>query len=50
MPDIWWQADPHDLHRIVDRVSSAYVERGHLGRDETPLSMRPHSRCGLCGG
>jgi CRISPR-associated protein Cas2 len=21
MPDIWWKAHPHDLHRLTDRVS-----------------------------
>jgi len=35
--DIWWKADPHDLHRIVDRVSSVYVERSHLDRDENAV-------------
>ncbi|MQS39034.1 type I-E CRISPR-associated endonuclease Cas1e [Streptomyces katsurahamanus] len=37
MADIWWKADPHDLHRIVDRVSSVYVERSHLDRDENAV-------------
>ncbi|MHC0429814.1 type I-E CRISPR-associated endonuclease Cas1e [Streptomyces sp. O3] len=37
MADIWWKADPHDLHRIVDRVSSLYVERSHLDRDENAV-------------
>ncbi|MEU1292000.1 type I-E CRISPR-associated endonuclease Cas1e [Streptomyces sp. NPDC005840] len=37
MPDIWWKADPHDLHRLVDRVSSVYVERSHLDRDENAV-------------
>ncbi|MFF1518046.1 type I-E CRISPR-associated endonuclease Cas1e [Streptomyces sp. NPDC058305] len=37
MPDIWWKADPQDLHRLVDRVSSVYVERSHLDRDENAV-------------
>ncbi|TDD49001.1 type I-E CRISPR-associated endonuclease Cas1e [Saccharopolyspora elongata] len=37
MADIWWKADPHDLHRLVDRVSSVYVERSHLDRDENAI-------------
>jgi CRISP-associated protein Cas1 len=37
MPDIWWKADPHDLHRLTDRVSSVYVERSHVDRDENAV-------------
>ncbi|WP_103503436.1 type I-E CRISPR-associated endonuclease Cas1e [Streptomyces sp. SM14] len=37
MADIWWKADPHDLHRIVDRVSSVYVERSHLDREDNAV-------------
>ena len=37
MADIWWKADPHDLHRLVDRVSSVYVERSHVDRDENAV-------------
>ncbi|MEW2350875.1 type I-E CRISPR-associated endonuclease Cas1e [Streptomyces sp. NPDC006684] len=37
MADIWWKADPHDLHRLTDRVSSVYVERSHLDRDENAV-------------
>ncbi|MBH1938273.1 type I-E CRISPR-associated endonuclease Cas1 [Streptomyces sp. AV19] len=37
MADIWWKADPHDLHRMVDRVSSVYVERSHVDRDENAV-------------
>ncbi|TVL88489.1 type I-E CRISPR-associated endonuclease Cas1e [Streptomyces sp. SAJ15] len=37
MPDIWWKADPQDLHRLTDRVSSVYVERSHLDRDENAV-------------
>ncbi|TDD77892.1 type I-E CRISPR-associated endonuclease Cas1 [Actinomadura darangshiensis] len=37
MPDIWWKAHPHDLHRLQDRVSSVYVERSHVDRDENAV-------------
>ncbi|MRH93417.1 type I-E CRISPR-associated endonuclease Cas1 [Nocardia sp. SYP-A9097] len=37
MPDIWWKAHPHDLHRLDDRVSSVYVERSHIDRDENAV-------------
>lgn len=37
MADIWWKADPHDLHRVIDRVSSIYIERSHLDRDENAI-------------
>ncbi|GII96936.1 type I-E CRISPR-associated endonuclease Cas1e [Sinosporangium siamense] len=37
MADIWWKAHPHDLHRISDRVSSVYVERSHIDRDENAV-------------
>ncbi|GLW66578.1 hypothetical protein Arub01_48220 [Actinomadura rubrobrunea] len=37
MTDIWWKAHPHDLHRLQDRVSSVYVERCHVDRDENAV-------------
>ncbi|ASO22343.1 CRISPR-associated protein Cas1 [Actinoalloteichus hoggarensis] len=37
MADIWWKADPRDLHRLEDRVSSLYVERSHVDRDENAV-------------
>lgn len=37
MPDIWWKAHPHDLHRVADRVSSVYIERSHVDRDENAV-------------
>ncbi|MCD0452838.1 type I-E CRISPR-associated endonuclease Cas1e [Actinocorallia sp. API 0066] len=37
MADIWWKAHPHDLHRVTDRVSSVYVERSHIDRDENAV-------------
>jgi CRISPR-associated protein Cas1 len=35
--DIWWKAHPHDLHRLADRVSSVYVERCHIDRDDNAV-------------
>lgn len=35
----WWRADPHDLHRVSDRVSSVYVERTHIDRDENAVVL-----------
>ncbi|MQY28896.1 type I-E CRISPR-associated endonuclease Cas1e [Nocardia aurantia] len=37
MADIWWKAHPHDLHRLQDRVSTLYVERSHIDRDENAV-------------
>lgn len=34
---VWWKADPQELHRIVDRVSSLYVERVHVDRDDNAV-------------
>jgi CRISP-associated protein Cas1 len=31
------EGPPHDLHRLADRVSSVYVERSHVDRDENAL-------------
>ena len=39
MPDMWWQAHPHDLHRVVDRVSSVYIERSHVDRDDNAIVL-----------
>ncbi|GAA1291913.1 type I-E CRISPR-associated endonuclease Cas1e [Saccharothrix xinjiangensis] len=39
MPDMWWQAHPHDLHRVVDRVSSVYAERTHVDRDDNAIVL-----------
>jgi CRISPR-associated protein Cas1 len=36
---MWWRAEPHDLHRVVDRVSSLYVERTHIDRDENAVVL-----------
>ncbi|NKY33867.1 type I-E CRISPR-associated endonuclease Cas1 [Nocardia speluncae] len=37
MADIWWKAHPHDLHRLQDRISTVYVERSHVDRDENAV-------------
>lgn len=34
---MWWLADPQDLHRISDRLSTVYVERCHVDRDENAV-------------
>ncbi|MEU6131345.1 type I-E CRISPR-associated endonuclease Cas1e [Saccharopolyspora sp. NPDC047091] len=39
MADIWWKAHPQDLHRLTDRVSSVYIERSHLDRDENAIAI-----------
>lgn len=36
---MWWRAAPHDLHRIADRVSSLYVEKMHVDRDENAVVL-----------
>lgn len=36
---MWWRAEPHDLHRVIDRVSSLYVERTHVDRDENAIVL-----------
>lgn len=36
---MWWLADPQDLHRIGDRVSSVYVERCHIDRDDNAVVL-----------
>lgn len=34
---MWWRAEPHDLHRLTDRVSTVYAERTHVDRDENAV-------------
>lgn len=36
---MWWKAEPHDLHRLTDRVSTVYVERTHVDRDENAVVL-----------
>lgn len=34
---MWWKASPQDLHRISDRVSTVYVERCHIDREDNAV-------------
>lgn len=34
---MWWLADPQDLHRVSDRVSTVYVERCHVDRADNAV-------------
>lgn len=36
---MWWLADPQDLHRISDRLSTIYIERCHVDRDENAVVL-----------
>ena len=36
---MWWLADPHDLHRVSDRVSTVYVEKSHVDRDDNAVVL-----------
>lgn len=36
---MWWLAGPQDLHRIEDRLSTVYVERSHVDRDENAVVL-----------
>lgn len=36
---MWWLADPQDLHRIEDRLSTLYVERCHIDRDDNAVVL-----------
>ena len=36
---MWWRAEPQDLHRVTDRVSSLYVERAHVDRDDNAVVL-----------
>lgn len=39
MDEMWWRAEPHDLHRVTDRVSTLYVERTHVDRNDNALIL-----------
>ena len=34
---MWWKAGPQDLFRIEDRISTIYVERCHIDRDDNAI-------------
>lgn len=36
---MWWLADPQELHRVEDRLSTIYVERCHVDRDENAVVL-----------
>jgi CRISPR-associated protein Cas1 len=36
---MWWLADPQDLHRISDRISTVYVEKCHVDRDDNAVVL-----------
>jgi CRISPR-associated protein Cas1 len=36
---MWWRAEPQNLHRFTDRVSTLYVERTHIDRDENAVVL-----------
>jgi CRISPR-associated protein Cas1 len=36
---MWWLANPHDLHRVSDRISTVYVEKCHVDRDDNAVVL-----------
>lgn len=36
---MWWLADPQDVHRISDRVSTVYVEKCHVDRADNAVVL-----------
>jgi CRISP-associated protein Cas1 len=36
---MWWLADPQDLHRVSDRISTVYVEKCHVDRDDNAVVL-----------
>ncbi len=34
---MWWLVEPQDLHRVEDRISTVYVERSHVDRDDNAV-------------
>lgn len=36
---MWWLANPQDLHRVSDRVSTVYVEKCHVDRDDNAVVL-----------
>ncbi|PLW66315.1 type I-E CRISPR-associated endonuclease Cas1 [Streptomyces sp. SCUT-3] len=39
MAEPWWRAGPQEVHRLEDRVSSLYVERCHIDRDDNAVVL-----------
>ncbi|ABD09417.1 CRISPR-associated protein, Cas1 family [Frankia casuarinae] len=36
---MWWLSNPQDLHRVEDRVSTLYVEKCHVDRDDNAVVL-----------
>jgi len=36
---VWWLAHSQDLHRVEDRISTIYVERCHVDRDDNAVVL-----------
>lgn len=36
---MWWRAEVQDLHRLTDRVSTLYVERTHVDREDNAVVL-----------
>ncbi|MFD8588540.1 type I-E CRISPR-associated endonuclease Cas1e [Streptomyces sp. NPDC059637] len=39
MAEPWWRAGSQEVHRLEDRVSSLYVERCHIDRDDNAVVL-----------
>lgn len=39
MPEPWWRANPQDLYQLEDRITSIYVERCHIDRDDNAVVL-----------
>jgi CRISPR-associated protein Cas1 len=39
MPEPWWRTDPQDVYQLDDRITSVYVERSHIDRDENAVVL-----------
>lgn len=35
----WWRAEPQELFHLEDRISSLYVERSHIDRDDNAVVL-----------
>jgi CRISPR-associated protein Cas1 len=39
MAEPWWKSAPQDLYRLEDRISSVYVERCHIDREDNAVVL-----------
>ncbi|MEE1753024.1 type I-E CRISPR-associated endonuclease Cas1e [Streptomyces sp. SP18CS02] len=46
MAEPWWRTGPQEVHRLEDRVSSLYVERCHIDRDDNAVVLVNKTRVG----